>query len=329
MPQVRSNISPQDVDELITLACRAPSVHNTQPWRFRFAHGVVELRVDPVRQLLVADLTGRELVISCGAAVTNLELGIRGLGLEPRVRLLPMAADPLLLATVRGMPGAAPARAELRMLAAIHRRHSHRGRFAASGPPPALLAELRQAARSHGARLVVIPEGPTAEALLRLAWSAEARQRDGNARSAEVLAWAAVPGSHRRDGVPRRAYPDQLAAPEPGALPGRDFAGGRGWGTGDPAGTGGSVLAVLLTDGDLTADWLRAGRALQYVLLRATCEWVFASFATQPLELPDVRQALQQACPGIGIPQMLFRLGCSGTSAQTPRRPVSAVLTFD
>ncbi len=329
MPEVRSSISRQDVDELVTLACRAPSVHNTQPWRFRYADGVVELRVDPVRQLRVADPAGREMVISCGAAVTNLELGIRGLGLEPRVRLLPVASDPLLLATVCGMPGAAPARAELRMLAAIHRRHSHRGRFAASGPPPALLAELRQTARRHGARLAVISQGPTVEALLRLAWLADARQHDGNGRSAEVLAWAAEPGSHRRDGVHRRAYPDQAAVSAPGALPGRDFAGGRGWGTGDPADAGGSVLAVLLTDGDRTADWLTAGRALQYVLLRATCEWVFASFATQPLELPDVRQALQQACPGTGNPQMLFRLGCSGTSAQTPRRPVPAVLTLD
>ena len=89
------------------------------------------------------------------------------------------------------------------------------------------------------------------------------------------------------------------------------------------------MLAVLLTDADRSADWLIAGRALQYMLLRASCEWVFAAFATQPLELPDLRRELRQVCAGLGHPQMVLRLGRTGASPQTPRRPVSEVLTVD
>ena len=196
-----SGILRQDVDGLVALACRAPSVANTQPWRFHYADGVVEVRVDPGRRLQTADPAGRELLISCGAAVSNLELGIRGLGLEPRVRLLPAVSDPLLLATVRGLPGRALAESELRLLSAVHRRHTHRGPFAAAAPAPALLDELAQTTRSHGARLVVLPGGPAADAVIELAWRAAARQHDGTGWTDEALAWAAEPGSSRRDGM--------------------------------------------------------------------------------------------------------------------------------
>jgi hypothetical protein len=114
----------------------------------------------------------------------------------------------------------------------------------------------------------------------------------------------------------------------PGALPSRDFGGNGVTGTSDPANAGGSMLAVLLTAGDDHRDWLRASRALQHVLLRAASDWVFASFATQPLELPELRTAVRQACQLPGFPQMMFRLGHSGVTPQTPRRPVAAVLAL-
>lgn len=328
-PPARSTITRDAVEGLVTLASRAPSVHNTQPWQFRYADESVELRVDPARRLRVADPAGRELVISCGAALRNLELAVRGLGLKPLVRLLPDRNDRHLLATVRGRPGPPPSALESRLLSAIMRRHSHRGRFAATAPPPVLLGELRQAATANGARLAIVEEGPCAELIVELAWSADAEQRADSGVAAEALSWATRPDVDRRDGVPPRAYPRQPTARTAGALPGRDFAPGQRWGKGELADPGGSVLAVLLTDGDRPADWLRAGRALQEVLLRAAAEWVFGSFATQPLELAQVRAALGVGCRLPGFPQMLFRLGCVSVTAQTPRRPIGDVLTIE
>jgi hypothetical protein len=51
------------------------------------------------------DATGREMLIGCGAAVFGLRLAVRSLGYEPEVSLLPDAARPRLLASVR--PGRA------------------------------------------------------------------------------------------------------------------------------------------------------------------------------------------------------------------------------
>lgn len=64
---------------LITTATRAPSVHNTQPWRFRTGPDAVELWSDPRRKLRT-DPSGREMLISCGAALFGLRLAVRSLG---------------------------------------------------------------------------------------------------------------------------------------------------------------------------------------------------------------------------------------------------------
>ena len=65
------------VAELVAAATLAPSMHNTQPWRFRFdpAGETISLYADPARMLPVADPDGRSLHISCGAALFNLRLG--------------------------------------------------------------------------------------------------------------------------------------------------------------------------------------------------------------------------------------------------------------
>lgn len=103
---------------LITTAARAPSVHNTQPWRFGVGRSGVELYCDPRRKLR-ADPLGREMIISCGAALFGLRLAVRGLGYLPVVELLPDPSRSRLLARV-GMGAAAPVtRAERRMLEAV------------------------------------------------------------------------------------------------------------------------------------------------------------------------------------------------------------------
>ncbi|MFL6240263.1 MAG: Acg family FMN-binding oxidoreductase [Actinomycetes bacterium] len=322
----RTGLTADVVDYMIATACRAPSVHNTQPWRFRFHDGAIELRADPSRALRIADPQARELVISCGAALCNLELAVRRLGLEPRTRLLPDDGDPELLATVRGLPGGRPTRAEQRLLGAISNRHTHRAAFADRRPSTALLDELRVAARVDGAFLTVVPDGAGAERVLDLAWAADRTQRQDIAWRAEMVKWANKPDQHSRDGVPPDAYPTDPAAYGGGRLPTRDFSLRRGWGRGNKPGAGGAVLTVLTTEADGPRAWLRAGKALQHVLLLAAGKSVFANYATQPLELPDVRDALRAAIHTPGYPQMLFQLGHAGPSALTSRRPVSEVL---
>ncbi|MFY9654008.1 MAG: hypothetical protein WAK38_29025, partial [Trebonia sp.] len=154
---------------LIATAARAPSIHNSQPWRFRVDADAVELWADPARKTR-DDAIGREMLISCGAALFGLRLAVRSLGYLPMVDLLPDPAQLRLLARVRVGTGARViGRSELerRMLAAVPHRHTHRGPFLAEPLPPGLLAGLQNDALTEGATLVLIGDGLPADRLAR------------------------------------------------------------------------------------------------------------------------------------------------------------------
>ncbi|MEV6823819.1 hypothetical protein [Amycolatopsis sp. NPDC051102] len=55
-------------DQALASAVRAPSPHNTQPWRFAVGPEAIEVWLDRERVLAVADPHGREARLACGAA---------------------------------------------------------------------------------------------------------------------------------------------------------------------------------------------------------------------------------------------------------------------
>ena len=128
-------IPADQVDYLIATAARAPSVHNTQPWRFKVSRYKIELYADLRRKLRV-DPLGREMLISCGAAVFGLRLGLRSLGYLPVVELLPDPDRLRLLARVRLRPAPPITAREQEMLEALSHRHTHRGPFEPARCPP-------------------------------------------------------------------------------------------------------------------------------------------------------------------------------------------------
>ncbi len=324
-------IPPAHVDALIALAARAPSVHNTQPWRFDYrSDGTLELHVDAGRALSIADPDARELVISCGAALLNLRLALRRIGRVPVVMTTPDVDDPWLLASIRARVGPGPAYDETPLIDAISRRHTHRGGFDTQTVSDEERQLIGDAAAAEGATLHFIEPGQLAGGLVSLArFADDALRADPEAR-AEMAEWTPAPGSTRPDGVPTTAYvrPGHTSEPTAG-LPPRDFAMGREWGRPVEPSTRASALAVLVTDGDTTADWLRAGQALERALLTATTEWVFARFATQPLEVAHTRAAIRSLLGSVGddgFPQMVLELGHASSLMLTPRRSVDDVL---
>jgi hypothetical protein len=312
---------------LIAMAARAPSVHNSQPWQFRVSAEAVELWSDP-RRKLQTDPIGREMLISCGAALFGLRLAIRSLGYQPVVELLPDPAQLRLLARV-ATGGAMPMNAlERQMLDAVPHRHTHRGPFAAGPLPAGLLAGLQNDALAEETELALIGDGLPYERLAQIVADA-ARRGDRDPKvQAEVRKWTRDHSSMARDGVPAAS----LAAGPPGLIPHgklrqRDFDLGRGLARlpGEAASDEAppAATAVLLTPGDRRADWLRAGQALQRLLLHAASKWVFASLHTQPLEDPVTRVLIRDGLTLPGNPQMLLQLGRASIAASTARRPIS------
>jgi hypothetical protein len=311
------------LEKLISAAVAAPSIHNTQPWRYRLDPytSTVEVGAAPGRALPYADPDGRALHISVGAAVFNLRVAVAHFGWEPVVRLLPRPAEPGFLASVR-LAGPAPGgnRHRQDLYDAVWHRHSNRHPFSEQPIPTEVLDEIKEAVRTEGA-LLTLPGPQETSRILQLTAEAEWYGNTDTERRAENRAWIR---EGALDGLPGSVLGPQDAA---GHVPMRDFSAAR------PANYQPSAaferhpfIAVLSTRRDHRADWLRAGQALEHALLVATAHHVRASLLHQALEWPDLRWTLLDPRGPYAHVQMLIRLGYGPEGPTTPRMRAVDVL---
>jgi nitroreductase len=315
------------VTQMLATAARAPSVHNTQPWRFAVGPHAIDLYADTDRKL-GQDRDGRQMLISCGAAVFGLRLAVRGLGYLPAVTLFSERSRPWLLARVALGPMAPVTEAERRMLAALPHRHTHRGAFDPGPIPAGLLPGLQHDALAESATLALVETPGRYGKLAGLAAEAARMQRHSAGARAEIRRWSRPPGSPARDGVPAAAF-GPAAPAGPRRLAQRDFDLGRHCGLLPPHGPDEpppAATAVLVTSGDSQLDWLRAGQALYRVLAHAATVWVTASLHTGPLEIPVIRDLIRTQLTLPGTPQMLLQFGPAHASLASARRPVPEFL---
>ncbi|WP_019072579.1 Acg family FMN-binding oxidoreductase [Streptomyces hokutonensis] len=306
-------------------ASLAPSPHNNQPWFFAeqgHDHGF-EIHADRDRRLVLTDPGGREAVVACGAALFNARIAVRNLGFRPAVDLLPETGNPAYLARVAFAAHAPVTYDEALMAGAMAHRHTHRGPFAAEAVAEELLDELREHARAEGAALQVVDDPDQLDQLADLVRTAEDVHRADRRHTAEIA------GCVGPAGVPAEAC---LYHPDCVLLAARDYMGLARQFAVPPqkwvSRTG--TVAVLTTPYDTRSDWLRAGQALQRVLLYAAAHRVSAAFHTQPLEVPALRAEFRTRIAFGRFPQMVLRLGHPTQTWATPRRtPAETLLRSD
>ncbi|MFF1739087.1 Acg family FMN-binding oxidoreductase [Streptomyces mirabilis] len=271
------------LEKLIAAAVAAPSMHNTQPWRFRLDTDstTVEIHADAGRGLPHEDLHGRALHIAAGAALFNLRVAVIHFGWKPVTRLLPDPRHPGLLASVHITGRTSPRTLHGDDLhEAIRHRHSSRFPFGDRPVPVSVRHELAEAAQAEGATLAVTGPSETAR-LLRITTEAERRNHADPARSGESRRWSSHDGGEDT-GIPSAALRPQDTFEQ---LPMRDVSARRSLEQlparpceRTPA------LAPLSTGHDRRTDRLRAGQALEYVLLVATARGLRTSLLHQALD---------------------------------------------
>jgi hypothetical protein len=312
------------VEILLAAATAAPSIHNTQPWRFTVDRTgrFIEVRVAAERALPRADPARRAQHLSVGAALFNLRVAAAHLGRQATVQVLPDPGAPDLVAVLGLSDAPSPADQEshdpglAHLYDAVSQRHTSRMPFTGRPVPECVMARMTDGARAEDARLWM-PDFRGMRRLLRLTAQAEAYNNASPVRSAESRAWITAPGTRDRYGIPVTALGPLDTA---GRVPMRNFLGPH------PAARLLPALAferhvqvaLLWTPNDRRDDWLRAGQAMQRVLLTATAHDVRTSILHQAMEWPALRDALrlpQRRCN----PQLLIRFGYGPEGRPTPR----------
>jgi hypothetical protein len=276
--------SPDAVARFLTQAAAcAPSVYGTAPWWFSAADGDVCLRADHERGLAVADPAGRELTISCGAAVFVARVALRYLGLVPQVSILPEPEVPDLIASIGWASGRLePSAAERALFERLPAARATDGRFASPRLPAGLMAGLAEAAAEEGAALRVMADADHEAALLAVTDAATFALRLDQARLAEA-------SEPRGDGHGWRLPPADLVI------------------TPESAG----VVTVLTTAADQRADWVAAGQALQRLLLSSASAGAGLAISSQALEFAPLREFVAAEFAAGAAPQLLLRFGPS------------------
>ncbi|WP_460707042.1 Acg family FMN-binding oxidoreductase [Myceligenerans halotolerans] len=191
---------------LLRYAVRAPSGHNTQPWRFHIAERRLRLYADRSRALAVVDPEDRELVMSCGAALAHLIVALRHFGYAGDVSEFPDRDDRDLLATVGLGQAHTPRPGDHQLFEAIDKWHAHCSVFEARPVAQEVLAQLGRDIHHAGANLHVLTgDGPRA-AIAALVGEGDRSQFDDAGFRHELAAWIHPNRTRRPDGMPGYAF---------------------------------------------------------------------------------------------------------------------------
>ncbi|MFF5233002.1 Acg family FMN-binding oxidoreductase [Dactylosporangium sp. NPDC000521] len=307
----------------------APSVHNTQPWRWVVQGSSLSLYAVPGRQLREQDPAGRLMLVSCGAALHHARIALEASGWTYDVTrtaggALTEVDATAPLAVVHAAPGGPADPGAMRRLQLLQVRRTDR-RVVSDEPVPAAVREaLVAAAGKEGSRLHLLTRDQVLQLAVVVEHAGDAERHDERMR-AETAEWV---GGDRPagTGLPDTVIPAELPLT---TVAERDF----GVSGNLPAGSGhdeAAAYAVLYGDGDEPSDWLRAGEALGELWLAATEHGAAVLPLSSPVELDFTRQALRRMLGEVGYPYLVLRLGTTDPDhagpEHTPRLPVEQVI---
>jgi len=313
------------IRNVVELACRAPSLHNSQPWRWVADDGGLHLYADPSRIGHHTDSTGREVIISCGAVLDHLRVAAAGAGWQTATERFPNSNDSNHLASIRFWPIDFVSDHERALADAIKHRRTDRLPFAAPPNWDEFETLLRSAIVDHAAYLDVIDDDgrPALATVSRL--TEQLRQQDAS-YEAELLWWTGYTDPH--EGIP----PTSLVSDAEDARVdvGRHFPGGVQGHRRPGIDRDHSLVLVLSTYDDSRDNVLRCGEALSTVMLECTAAGLATCTLTHMIEIHSSREAVRRLIGRVAEPQVLIRVGAAPQHEWPPlptlRRDVSDVL---
>jgi hypothetical protein len=312
------------IKRAVQLAGRAPSLHNSQPWRWVLRGRAIQLFVDPARAPMYTDTSGREALFGCGSALDHFRVAMASAGWRANVDRFPNPNNLHHLASIDFSPMEFVTDGHRRRADAIMLRRTDRLPFAPPSNWESVEETLRSTVGTDGVRVDVVPDELRPELAEASQLSQSLRLYDSSYH-AELQNWTT--DFDISAGIPRSSL---ISAAESDRVDvGRNFPV-----THNPERRSGlredhSKIVVLSTFDDTHDNMLRCGEMLSAVLLDATMAGLATCTLTHITELPTGRQVLSTLIAQNSTPQLLVRIGRAPSVEDipppTPRRPVDEI----
>lgn len=312
------------IKNAVALACRAPSLHNSQPWQWVLDGHVLALFVDPNRAPVHTDETGRETLIGCGAVLDHLRVAMAAAGWKANVDRFPNPNNLHHLASVDFSPMDFVTDGHRRRADAILLRRTDRLPFAAPPNWESVRRELRATVRDDYVRLDEVPDELRQE-LAEASQLTESFRLYDSSYHAELRDWTT--DFELDTGIPRSSL---ISAAESDRVDvGRHFPVTDNPERRSAVAEDHAKIVVLSTCEDTRDSMLRCGEMLSAALLDATMAELATCTLTHITEVPTCRQILSTLIGQTATPQVLIRVGqvprLEGVAPPTPRRPIDDV----
>lgn len=309
---------------LLRYAILAPSGPNSQPWKFAVNISTIFVYADLKRSLPFVDPSNRTLFMSVGCAIANLLVAGRHFGFSPRLDYFPKGQESDLVAEVRFERKARAYGEDL--FPQITRRQTTKDRYEDRKIDDSILADLKACIDEPGFHLQYMVTKEEKAALADLVAKAHRIQLSNKHFRSNLASWLRNNWTTEPDGMPLYTFgvPDAVSLGFPAAFKEFDLSKAviyRDSGLINGCG----AMGVLSSDEDDRLAWARCGCLLENYLLKATSYDIRASFFSQPIGLPQLREELKGMIKE-GYPQILFGLGYSIPVKHTPRRALEDVL---
>jgi DNA-binding NarL/FixJ family response regulator len=316
------------ITDAVRLACRAPSLHNSQPWRLVVGEQSVQLFADPGRIVRAADTSGREALLSCGVLLDHFRVAMAAAGFRANVDRFPDPDNWLHIATLTFTPVEFVTDRQRQRANAILLRRTDRLPFAA---PPAwdrFEAQLHDTVDGPSVRVDAIPDHLRPQLAEASQLTESFRLYDSSYHS-ELRWWTAA--LEFSEGIPHSSL---VSAAESDRVDvGRTFPVTRNRERRPEVDEDRSRIVVLSTCDDSREAVLRCGERLSAVLLDATVVGFATCTLTHITEIASSRAlvaGLIDQSDQDTTPQVLIRVGLAPSIEDvpppTPRRPIGEVL---
>ena len=322
--------------ELIRQASLAASGHNMQPWIFEVASDSISILPDYSRRLSVVDPEDRELWISLGCALANLELAAESMGIEKKTMQFPDGEEKLSV-----ILGEEREPIELDLANYIFTRQCHRGTYNMKFVTGIERAILMERGILGDANALIVDDGAEVKKLQTLVMEGDRRQYDDESFVAELvksLRFNEREALETRDGL----FSACSGNPKVPRFLGKMFVKP---GMGEQQAEkdrqlidSASGLMLIVSAGDSKLDWVAAGRMAQRMALQMSALGIAHSYLNQPVEVSELRNEVKAFVEGgvtnnpwrnkdLNTPQLLLRYGYADEPMPySLRRPLDEIL---